>query len=355
MRPVTSKESISNFSKMKVMKSFFLLLFLLPFFQKPAEAQHIFAITNFGNLYLIDPTSCNCQHVMSLTGVTSLDDIAISGNRIFGILQAGAINGKLYALDTTAATTTLVTASTWTGNALTSDKSGNLYMVYNNSTGDLYRYHIGTGQHTLLGSIGKTQGDLAFLDDTLYAVCDLNRLKRIVLNPFSVTLIGTITLPHYTPYIYGLATFEDGQGLCISALGPGMTGPQLYRLNKNDATTLPLCSTLAPMTYNEMINGLAYEPTYNGPVTGIRLTAATNEVSVMPNPARDHLLIDFGVAEAELRTISVSNLQGIRLKEIIADQTGVLNIDISDLPEGVYLLHITTPNTLLSRKFIRKQ
>ena len=163
------------------------------------------------------------------------------------------------------------------------------------------------------------------------------------------------TLPHYTPYIYGLATFDDGQGLCISALGPGITGPQLYRLNKNDATTLPLCSTLAPMTYNEMINGLAYEPTCNGPVTGIRRTAATTEITVMPNPARDQLYIDFGIAAAEQRTIAVSNLQGVKLKEMSSDKTGIVVVDISDLPDGVYLLHILTQSYRVSRKFIRKQ
>ncbi|HRZ50285.1 MAG TPA: T9SS type A sorting domain-containing protein [Bacteroidales bacterium] len=339
---------------MKTLVYLCLLLLVTPFLQKPAEAQQIFAITNYGNLYLIDPASCNCQHVMSLTGVTSLDDIALSGSKIYGILQAGATNGKLYVLDTNAASTTLITSTTYTGNALTSDKSGNLYLVYNNSTGDLYRYHIGSGQHTLLGSIGKTQGDLAFMDDTLYAVCDLNKLKRIVLNPFSVTLVGTITLPFYTPYLFGLATFDDGQGLCISALGMGMAGPQLYRLNKNDATTLPLCTTLTPMTYDEMINGLAYEPTYNGPATGIRFPSATDVVSVMPNPARDRLVINFGNAPAESGTITVTNLQGTELKEIVTDMTGALNIDISDLPDGFYLLSVVSQNGLMNRKFIKK-
>lgn len=334
----------------------FLIIALLADFHH-VQGQKIFAVTNFGDIHLIDPSNCQCQYVMKVSQVTTFDDIAWHGSRLYGLLQGGGtVPGRIFSVDTTAGTTTQIgSALNYSGNAMTSDQNGNLYFVHNISGGgNLYQYNITTGQDVMLGAVGETVGDLAFMNDTLYAVCFMSVLKRIVLNPFSVGVVGTISLPVSSPYLYGLATIEDGTGLCISALGPGMSGPQLYRLDHTNATGTILCSTLG-LPQSHTINGLAYHPTYAGPPpSGIFSNSASDRFSLYPNPANEVLYLDFDARHFGSCTISVLTMQGKLILQQTIEVAGKETINTGGFPEGIYLLKVSGSGFEETRMFVRQ-
>jgi len=341
------------------MRKYCLLLLstaLLALSSSGLQGQSVFAVTNYGDIHLIDVGTCQCQFVMKVSTVTTFDDIAWHGNHLYGLLQGGGVvPGRIFSLDTAAGSTTQIgAAANYSGNAMTSDQSGNLYLVHNTTGGgNLYRYHIATGQHVMLGAVGETVGDLAFMNDTLYAVCFMGVLKRIILNPFSVGVVGTISLPIASPYMYGLATIEDGTGLCISAMGAGMAGPLLYRLNHTNATGTVLCSSLG-LPYDHTINGLAYSPTYAGPSpSGVSGTASNAGFMIYPNPVNEILNIRFDPMINGTYKILIMSLQGKELSQRVVQAAGVVPIDTTDLPEGMLLLKIIGPGIEATQMFVK--
>ncbi len=341
---------------MKHFKRLIATLFIALYASACINAQDIFAVTNYGDIYSIDIATCQCTFVMKVSQVTTFDDIALQGNKLYGLLQGGGtMPGRIFVLDTAAGSTTQIgSAIQYSGNAMTSDKSGNLYLVHNQgSSGDLYRYNIASGTHVLLGTVGETVGDLAFMNDTLYAVCFMGVLKRIILNPFSVGVVGTITLPNPTPYLYGLATIEDGTGLCVSAVGPGMTGPMLYRLDQTTAVGTVLCASLN-IPYDHMINGLAYPPTYIEPVVSIGIMNEMPSLEIQPNPVTDYLTISFPSGLNGTYIFSVLTTQGTEVLSYTQDIDASITINIGHLPDGIYILRMHGQGMQMTRRFVKK-
>jgi hypothetical protein len=84
----------------------------------------------------------------------------------------------------------------------------------------------------------------------------------------------------------------------------------------------------------------------NTPATGTGDLKPDNILSVFPNPAKDYLWLkvagDF--------TAEILNSQGSALRRDITEN----NIDITDLPSGIFLIKVTKGNNILTKKFIKR-
>lgn len=89
------------------------------------------------------------------------------------------------------------------------------------------------------------------------------------------------------------------------------------------------------------------------PPLSVRPPANPLEMIVYPNPAEDQLFIKLANGLATDAWICIHNLSGLRLKckETYGNE---FVFDISQLPQGMYILSITINNTVQSRKFIKK-
>jgi aminopeptidase N len=75
------------------------------------------------------------------------------------------------------------------------------------------------------------------------------------------------------------------------------------------------------------------------------------ELVISPNPA-DHLIM-INCYSGILGSIIISDITGRVCKTVPADGLKSLNIDISDLSSGIYVIRMTTSNNILSAKFVK--
>lgn len=72
---------------------------------------------------------------------------------------------------------------------------------------------------------------------------------------------------------------------------------------------------------------------------------------IYPNPATDVLNVELG--DADLHTIEVLDLSGrIQLSQPISEQTGTIQLDLTNLPNGVYLLQVKGDHELRTNRFV---
>ncbi len=86
-------------------------------------------------------------------------------------------------------------------------------------------------------------------------------------------------------------------------------------------------------------------------LTGIESDRAGTTVSLRPNPAGGHLLVDAG--DAGIRRLEVYNLTGAPVASCSGEGT-LFRLDLSSLPAGVYLLRVTTTRGVSVRRFVKK-
>ena len=89
----------------------------------------------------------------------------------------------------------------------------------------------------------------------------------------------------------------------------------------------------------------------NGIKTGLsdRLSDSSDDFTVYPNPAKDLISIE-GMST---RIVQIFNSSGQIVKNLEA-QGMPANVDISNLPEGIYTVRIRTKDKVVSKKFIKK-
>ncbi len=77
------------------------------------------------------------------------------------------------------------------------------------------------------------------------------------------------------------------------------------------------------------------------------------EISVYPNPANDAVKIAMDWSKIE--KVTISNFSGVVVKTIAADQVFEKEIDISDLPAGLYLIKVKLQNGSVVAEMLVKQ
>lgn len=86
--------------------------------------------------------------------------------------------------------------------------------------------------------------------------------------------------------------------------------------------------------------------------SGINDVDLSNKLSVYPNPTVNNLTIDFPLSGR--KTGAVYNVIGSRLMAFDIVDGNNLNLDVSSLPKGVYILNLETSEGRASKKFIKK-
>ncbi len=86
--------------------------------------------------------------------------------------------------------------------------------------------------------------------------------------------------------------------------------------------------------------------------SGINDVDLSNKLSVYPNPVVKDLTIDFPLSGR--KTGAVYNVIGSRLMTFDIVDGNNLNLDVSSLPKGVYILNLETSEGRASKKFIKK-
>jgi len=77
------------------------------------------------------------------------------------------------------------------------------------------------------------------------------------------------------------------------------------------------------------------------------------EISIYPNPASETLIVDLdGIFEAT--NVEIINMSGEIIHSIQTLENAFLEIDLSQIPAGMYLLKVTGNNTLVTKKFIKQ-
>ena len=72
-------------------------------------------------------------------------------------------------------------------------------------------------------------------------------------------------------------------------------------------------------------------------------------VNVYPNPAKDYIYID--LPEEKIKSVSLYNVLGVLLKE---QKSNAASVDISSLPQGMYLLSIETEEKVITKKIVKE-
>ena len=76
-----------------------------------------------------------------------------------------------------------------------------------------------------------------------------------------------------------------------------------------------------------------------------------NTINLFPNPVQNQLVINSPIAP--ITTVNVYDLNGRLVKTLSSENTNNLNLDLSVLQEGLYLVEINTTQGVLTKKIIR--
>ena len=76
-----------------------------------------------------------------------------------------------------------------------------------------------------------------------------------------------------------------------------------------------------------------------------------SNVNIYPNPANDHITIDFGnLDNVEGWNIKIINILG---QEVLSQPMNTDKIDVSELTKGIYIIKISDGMSQIDRKFIK--
>jgi hypothetical protein len=80
--------------------------------------------------------------------------------------------------------------------------------------------------------------------------------------------------------------------------------------------------------------------------------ALLNGIIIFPNPASDQISIEFALSENSQKTIDILDLSG-RVLKTINSSLGQVDMDISDLCNGEYMIRASYENGLMLKKFVK--
>lgn len=79
-----------------------------------------------------------------------------------------------------------------------------------------------------------------------------------------------------------------------------------------------------------------------------------DKISIFPNPVENFLNINFGNNLYKTSDIHLTDLEGNKIKTFKAEEINDLNIDLSFLKAGIYIININFNNKIISHKIIKK-
>jgi len=101
--------------------------------------------------------------------------------------------------------------------------------------------------------------------------------------------------------------------------------------------------------YDREINQSEVTALYNGATNINKIN--NNNISIFPNPSKNYIQIQANSLDIE--KYSIIDINGKTIKQINYTNNNNI-IDISNLPNGVYILNIVTENTVINNRFIKE-
>jgi hypothetical protein len=89
---------------------------------------------------------------------------------------------------------------------------------------------------------------------------------------------------------------------------------------------------------------------------GIQENNRAHLFNVYPSPAKDLLTIEFNLIESPRPSIEIINILGQTMKKIEKNPSSdnKIDIDISEFPNGIYLIQLIGENEVISKKFLKQ-
>jgi hypothetical protein len=222
-------------------------------------------------------------------------------------------------------------------------------------------------QDTAIG--GKTLSGKIYLGDSINPVNDVYGVALSLAfdptifdpNSFQFTLGNSDMGTLYE--LLALYKANGGKGIDISVSRNTQTGKKVKKIFID--FKLVIADNLAGYTKEEMkienafvvdskLNPISIN-TQNGMIvlaqpTGIKYKDITGDVKLYPNPANNEIFVDMSRYTGAI--IHITDMQGKEMKSIAAssDQK-IIKINIADLPQGMYIMDINTPDGHAVKKF----
>lgn len=236
-------------------------------------------------------------------------------------------------------------------NGLTIDKDNNLY-ASNFSNGNIIKI-TPDGTASLFartpgaGGNNASNGHIVYSpqEDVLYVASHgAHRIYRLDMEGHLEIFAGTSVRGNRDGEALE-ATFSRPNGLALS-----LTGDTLY-LN----SSIPLTN----------VGGRPLNPSRIRMITGLLNMTSSNpllkeelHVQISPNPSSDKIQVHFNKSSNKLLTMNLLNTTGQLLKEIKKQQyittNQQLNLDLSNLSQGVYFLHFYTSTESFIKKIVKQ-
>src|SRR5690606_27802848 len=127
-----------------------------------------------------------------------------------------------------------------------------------------------------------------------------------------------------------IGTIRSGNGILLNPGFHAMQGSQLRVY-----TSLDVCNTLPELLINENV----FE-------SKIVSTIKSNlDINVYPNPSTDHITIEFAKNNI-FESVYITDNYGKKVLTKNIDNNNLINLNIIDLPQGIYYLYFVNSETI---------
>ncbi|MFT3796319.1 T9SS type A sorting domain-containing protein [Flavobacterium sp.] len=153
-------------------------------------------------------------------------------------------------------------------------------------------------------------------------------------------------------YTTGEVIFKEGTGLITSSPIIGASaGIDAVQLNMM-VTAISLTGQTNTVSSLGLFDNLNFQASaVNGPLSVKTEEVVANEVSVYPNPATN--VINVSNPNASITKITLTDLNGRTVKQINYDKVAEIQINISDLASGMYMMNIQSTDGESVKKFLK--
>jgi len=86
--------------------------------------------------------------------------------------------------------------------------------------------------------------------------------------------------------------------------------------------------------------------------TAVNEQSNANRISIFPNPIKDICVIDLN-KEYSIVRVEVFNAQGVKLKDLIVNNTNRFEMNVSDLPKGLFIVNVSFDNCISTQKIVK--
>lgn len=232
--------------------------------------------------------------------------------------------------------------------ALVADTVGNIYAAgtRGGDTNILYKYSNNT--FTRLGLLPKwatPQGDLFFYHNRLFLTCyDYNTYARYIIEVDSIPSNSCYYMPLDTFSASAAFTIRQKEGndrVFILGTKDGAFVPSF--MLEVDMKTKSIKDTICK--YPITVSGAAsyypavWDTSYCPPVSVSDKLLSTNNIISVLNPSTNNIRISTTINNADIEHIYLYDISGRRIKNYYSSSFPH-QLDISDIPNGLYVLHI---------------